>query len=1082
MINNRHREMTGGDVRRRGVMRAIAAGLLAMASHGWAAESLNPSAGAVRPLPPGQVHTVPVLPSTADSLPHELRPNDWPQPDYFTEALKLTGFAPAESVKALKLAGPNPALLVLPVQNQAFGWVAAFNALVGASLDGELASRGIEANLQVDLFDVDGPFVRRYGEAAVAAFAASHGNAPVLALYLGRDGAGKSLVTLTLHSSGKMQRAHRAVVEHPTPKEAFDAIAAVLPSMLDELGLAGQPRVPNTAVKGCQGGDWALATPPRGSSRTARACQALLLGVLLPEFERAGTSIARPRTPAKLAWLAQAYVEAGAFEPGAAEALRAIAWSELELADVLEKVGQLVNSTDPVVRPLARLLWAPEHVRRGPARSTDRAVGDYVAADAEKLPPFARAAYIERLSVYEQFRRVDLCGMEMQLPFMRPPPSCKPPSPGSVQRTQAATQGERALLQEWRLAQAYKELKIQGVERGDPVRRKAVLDAMPARLAAHPFIRYKRFTTDHLDSSKGEYASLVERARASVKDFVQATADVQRYDRELNNNALSYERGLTNSALRADPQIGTMVKAEARMISVLDHDGFMMRSHKPKMVAESGRMSFLRPGDLITVRPIPGVVAVAPASGSGATAPASGPVASAAAISLFDPSAVVPSRDTKALEKTLVADPMAMLPRVHLAMAHLKQGQPIAQARKVIDARPAQERTDQAIGESHEWSEPAHMLLFAGEVDAAREYYERVVRIGTGSGSDLLARAQLRRIAGDMAGAQKATRVQLERYDNDYARRDLAGLEFMLGQVEGGWTVLRPRLSVSDQMVLWVGAMAGHRMQGLRARDVHDWIARSNFGHAKIKGLGVGTGTVYLGRYVAEDRVPTADDLALLAGLEHSSKEMTAYLVAKARLHQLAFAEHVDDRDMAGVRDLIHKASWSRRGTLKALYAWAARRAGQPADVSLALLDRATSDGDLDALLAKAVLLGLDNRPVDALRFLRAARIELANLASGEGLRDDVRSASYTVALMGYLLFSKTGHGGYRDETLKVAHAYQRADPFLAWPHALMALLSPTGAARTTAACRAMYLDKDSQFLKLSGLKPVALQCSKSPW
>jgi hypothetical protein len=283
-------------------------------------------------------------------------------------------------------------------------------------------------------------------------------------------------------------------------------------------------------------------------------------------------------------------------------------------------------------------------------------------------------------------------------------------------------------------------------------------------------------------------------------------------------------------------------------------------------------------------------------------------------------------------------------------------------------------------------------------------------------------------------------------------------------------------------MFLWVGALAGHRIQGLRARQVHDWMVQSNAGRAQLNGIDVRT--VYLGRYMTEDRVPSDDDLMLLGGLAPLQNEMMALVLAKSHLHKVAFAERVDERDMASVRAMIHRASWNRRDTLKALYAWAASRAGQTADASLAVLDKATVDDDLDALLAKAVLLGVNNQHADAHRFLRAARIELANLASGEGVRDDVRSASYAVALMGYLLFSKTGNAVYRDEALKVAHAYQRADPFLAWPYGLAALLSPAGAARTTAACRAHYLDKDSQFLKMSGLKPstAALPCPKPIW
>jgi hypothetical protein len=188
--------------------------------------------------------------------------------------------------------------------------------------------------------------------------------------------------------------------------------------------------------------------------------------------------------------------------------------------------------------------------------------------------------------------------------------------------------------------------------------------------------------------------------------------------------------------------------------------------------------------------------------------------------------------------------------------------------------------------------------------------------------------------------------------------------------------------------------------------------------------------------------------------------------------------------DLRAVRALLapQGSSWRTRGAMAALYAWNAWRASGGKDPVLALFRDTVLTKDLDALLARAVVVGLDGRTDDALKTLRAARYDLG-FTTGERRRDS-RSATYTAAYVAWLLYGQTHDTRYRNEALLLARANQRITPYLAWPHALEALLAPSGPARTTAACRAAFLDRGSLFLSLSGLQPdvKGARCRMTLW
>ncbi len=1010
---------------------------------------------------------------------HLVAPVDkFPQPDYFLHALKHTKFQPEGRFKTLKLTSSlQPDLLVLPVQSQAFGWTPAFAALVAAQLDHELSVRGVNANRQTDLFDVDGPYVRRFDEADIQSFAGLYPKASVLALYIGRDAVGKVFITMTLKRGEQQSVVHRTLPDQAAAPAVLASMVATFPPMLSELKLGRTSPEVSARRQTCDMQDWRLPDPSPADDAAQRACRALILGTLLPELDRASWQYPSLLTPAKLAWLAQAYAEAPALAVHISSAIQSLAWAQLGLDPTKGPVPSAVD--DPVVQPLTRLVFARSAISTSPVKSPDDAVQAAAAEAARELPPFAAAVFMERARYDEDFRRVDLCAIELKLPWMRLPNECTGMEEMKESRRQvAATYGERALVEEWRVAKGYKALLIEGVFRGAPAARQAVIDRMPARVAAQPFIRQLKFSTERFDEATGSFDELVARASAAVHDAVQSLVDSQRSgSARMMKFSVSAGQWTANKVLSEQRTIRDDGSAERRLVNVLNLDGFSLHFPNCCRLPASSGLEFLL--DSYAGTPIAvtsrGIRILSNDSPS--------PEPQGAMIQPLLPHFERPreSRSGSSLteeEEALADMPENMALRVEVALERMKSGQTVEAARKLIDQRADDRRTGYAISESNSWAFPAHAFFFAGELPAARIYYAKVARIGTSSDSDLHARVRIPMIDGDVKTAMERTEERLDRYENDFARRDLAGLRFLLGQSERAWAALTPRLSQSGQLELWMGAEVGHRMRGASMREVKEWISRSGYGNARVSGLNVGS--VFLGRYITDDRVPSEEELALLDAEVSGAAASGNVLRAHARLQRLAFEQHVDEAAIREVRDLI-ATSWPRssRSILKPLYAWSAWRASGGKDPALDGMTEATLESDLDALLSKGMILGLKGDVSASATYLRAARIELSQLAIGQ-LNSDLRSAEYAVALCAYLLYSHTGDPRYREEALTMAHAYQRIFPFLAWPYALDALLSPPGASRSLAACRARYLDPRSRFLSLVSLPKQA--CRKNLW
>jgi len=1014
-------------------------------------------------------------------IPHEKQPDVRPYPEYLAEALKLTRLSTDERFKTVRLRtapGTERRYVVLPVQTEAFGFTPAFRALLAAQLDHELAARRIDGNRQTDVVDAYGPFARRLDESTLKDLATANPSANLLGLYVGHDAIDKAYLTLVLRDGDRTRSASRDLALPAKPREAMAAMSALLPALVDELQLGGRPVPVNSAAPEpqCKKEAWQLASADVRDV-DALACHALIIGTLLPEFDDGSSGSLPTMTRAKYAWLAAAYVEAGHWHGTAAsKAIQELAWSQLRLAED-SALGIPVQSTDPVVGPLTRLLSAHQRTRTSPTRSVREATARYVEETAQNLPAFARAVFVERGNYAEAFRRVDLCAIEINLPGTMPSPLCRSqqepvaPPPGRANASQVA------MYQEWRLFTFYKDIGYFGHVLGQRERLTQLLGSIPDDVARHPFIRRQRFREERFDAPpNGGFRAYLEYVRRVTTSFMQSSADLQQYDSTLFGYSHYEHSWIQNSNVTSDPTVSRLLGDEARLFKVLSFDRFATTETNRR--TEGARADFLAAPPAVTPIPIEAQAPVSPA-GMPSAAPVPIPVVSSAPPPpLFETGFEPPVMTDAQLRAEIEQFPTDMESRVKLAIQLLKQGKHDTDARRVIDGYPANRRSDGQVSESHMWADPAHAFFFASDMNNAKQYYERVRDIGTGSDSDLHALVRLRQIEGDIPGAITAASDRLRRYDGDFVRRDLAGMLFMAGRNEQAWQVVTPHLASTGTFQLWVGALVGQRADRIELKAINDWIAREGLEGAQIKYQD--SSAMYLHLYAVADRVPTEADIELLMGPRAYRNDRW---VASARLARMAMQETFSSfRD---VRPLLAYSHPKDNRFLRPLFTWAAWHATAGNDPELDAVRRVDlSTGDFDSLLSKSMLLALEGRTDASLEFLRAARYQMSELARGSANVDRPVPSPYEYARAGYLMFAKTKNEAYRTETLRFARAHQKMFPFWGWSYALEALLERNEKSRAVAICRAKQLDPSSHFLSLVKQAKVSSEtvCKSALW
>ena len=1002
--------------------------------------------------------------------PHLVTPDAPVQPDYVALALSNTSLTddPAWRPLHLRAAGRpgDPAIIVLPVQTQAYGFSPKFRALLGARLDQELQRRHLDASRQTDIVDWRGPFVRRSDDATLAAFGAAHAGAVLLALTLGHDADGHALVSLSRTDAGKTRIAHQRVDIPQDLVPMLDAFTAALPPLLGELGMGDRtpaPPLPAGTPAGCQKQDWALADlPPTATPRTT-ACHALLMGTLMPDFMASLVRYPEPNMPDRLAWLARAWVESTALAaraPAFKSAARLAAF-QLGLDRSDKSVADLVADRDVVVQPLARVASASERSKTNPQVSRAASVDADARKAARGLPPLAATLVLEQARFGQAFHTVDLCAIEQAVPQLKATSGC-----ATAPRPRPVSQAETQLLEEWRLAAVWADLYNEGHMRGDARSLAAVESAIPSSMATHPLLREMRFLVNDTERPVIGASAQLEQARSRLQDYAQAVATLQRNDFV---TVVSSEDKLPSSIPElTDPRIARTLDDLRRLTDLLNVDFFGELDFRPA-IDPKRPVAWLAKGNYgeamqsialpVALPPRGAIAAIRAASGAPMPrAPAS------AGVDLDRYPERLPGKD--ALDKQVAADPYDMNARVALALIALEHGASVAEARRVIDARPTRKRVDDAIGETTALAAPGYALFFAGELAAARPYFERAAKIGVGSNDDLMSRIRVAQIDGNVHRAFEVDRQMAERYTDEWATSNQAGYLFMAGHANEAWALNLPPLQTTRQMVLWRTALAGHRAAGTPLGAQAEWLGRN-----QLQDVIMGSGRIaprWLNYSATLDRLPLPPDAATLRGT--SPIDSPASWTRGMPILRAAIEDHPLPPPLNAQHEMdVTLDAYNRLLPFYALVTWSATKGADP---SLQRIREAPLEAGFEPVLAKAAVLAADGKRDEALRFLTAARYELGRTGTSHPFRDDFRTAPYEFVLTAWLMTRKTGEPAYAQQGLAIATAYQRVTEYMAWPYAAEALLGHDPKARETAACRAARLDPGSMFLHESGLHP----------
>lgn len=1043
------------------------------------------------PLSPG-IYASPTFNKTSlPQLPHENAHTSWPQPDYFSEALKLTKFAAEDRYKSLHIRNekiPDSAqYIVLPVQTQAFAFSPAFRAIVGAKLDELLASMGISASRQTDVLDAYGPFVRRLDDAAVTSFAVEHPKQRLVAFYLGHDGSSHAFLDLTVGDGEGKNSAHKVIDLPEDPLQAITAISQAIPALLLEAGFkhVDSKADISDARFSCTDAAWELGTWQQSARGTQQACRALVVGTLLPNYDADAIRLGRMLSPAKLAWLAQAYViaEQSASKSDTAKAVRDLSLTQLEIGSGDTPLVAYVVSEDPVVSRVAKLLTIWDRAAQNPARSERELVDKFLIDATQGLPDFVRSIAIERINFFETFRQVDFCGIEREFPgpLMRSQCDARQALP-RANDTRPASPAERLLYQEWRIAKSYKDLVHYGLTLGRYDKLQHIERSMPSDVASYPFIQRLRYriSTDAKAIDGETFDELLARHRIEVQQFVQSTINLQGNDRWLAGYSVSQHTWTRNSYILDDEQIRQSTAAERRLLSVLSYDRFVPDRFIQASKRAPGEPAFFLASASPVEAPVPKPFTPTPVVSASPTlgAPA---INRGGIVQPYRPMLFMPHHDfleTPSIEEfqeRLKRYPQDMDSRTRLGIALLKDGTPLAEVVKLFNAHPVNQRDGKSVGESHIWATPAHVFYLSGEIQAARPFYEKVRTIGSGSDSDMLAEVRINLIDGKIDDALSSTEARVDRYGSDFARRDLMGLLFMTKQTASAWDTFKSRAVTAEDLDFWFGASVGHRQAGLDLPGIKTWLDQSNLNRVQIDFIDITY--LYLHLMAILDRVPSEADIRLLNDLRGNHGSTDKRWAISATLIQSALAESDPKQTYARIAEEITSGIYpGGNDFMLPFYVWTAAQANKK-DAYLADVRKATIQWDFNHTLAKAMLLAVEGQTAESLKFFKASQYELANLTWGRdpGLAGYRLPLQYEYALAGYLMYRKTGETAYRKNVLHALDGFEKTFPYFGWAYNLQAVLETDKKKQALAICRGRFLDPKSYFLtQVKIIKPVS--------
>jgi hypothetical protein len=405
---------------------------------------------------------------------------------------------------------------------------------------------------------------------------------------------------------------------------------------------------------------------------------------------------------------------------------------------------------------------------------------------------------------------------------------------------------------------------------------------------------------------------------------------------------------------------------------------------------------------------------------------------------------------------------------------------------------------DDSVALSNDAFEAASLFYWDGLTELARPLFKISADLNTGSSASITSQARLQIFDGNYAGAAATFREGAIRYSSPYAYRDYLSLLHAFGRHDDAWKAFSQLNSAFQLPHVWVSALVGQRMQGMKERDLRNWLMQPDIRDAHNRSRQFAPHYAVL--WSLTDRTPPSDLAALVQQLEgepkgqidtdgqtllvpHPMSSDGGYMLVnpspfrrgkapklqpgtRIKSELVYFADayatlRAGDYANAAARFSAMAERYPIESYPLPYFAYAAAKSGDHEQLEQ-YLDSWNVYHGFDYWLAKAFFAGGRKDAAAAYEWLQNA---LRRHAWGD---NDIRPAlsEYQYAQACEWLYRETGDERFVTELLQWVKGYEIVAPGQGWAYAMEYSYEKPGQARTRALAMTRYLDSASERIR----------------
>lgn len=389
-------------------------------------------------------------------------------------------------------------------------------------------------------------------------------------------------------------------------------------------------------------------------------------------------------------------------------------------------------------------------------------------------------------------------------------------------------------------------------------------------------------------------------------------------------------------------------------------------------------------------------------------------------------------------------------------------------------------------------------MFWRGESERAKPLFELAAQRGGNSSTGHAARYRLHLMAGRYGDALVAARLRAETSRSSYVLRDLLTTLHLVGASDAAWSVFDQVRQVDPKPHVWTAALVGHRMAGLDADTLADWLGDER---RELLDLPVQDDLQRHLLRLLQGRAPDLDGPALVTRFhaDATRARLARELPPDFTLPEEALDARVADSAFFAARLAGGYQAWQRGDYEGALARFSERSSPAPAAGASAecagilpsfqpyffwsaLAADESELGERCATEWLAAIRGVSDPEPERLRTFLAS--SFAAIRAGLGgdpptalaaLRQAFNVRLYTdqrplhpwhqLVELSEALHRASGEPAYRELALDWARRHQRVQPMFGWAWALEARYLAPGPGRSHALGMALRLDRHSIWL-----------------